>query len=149
MARIIARWDPFREAVTLRDAMDRLLEESFVRPAWAGNGEREQAARLPVDAYTTENEVIILASVPGVKPDDVEITIEGDTLTIRGEMVAPPENVNYVMQERGYGRFSRTLTLNVPVQADKANAEFENGVLTLTIPKAEAVRPRSIRVTAK
>ena len=149
MARIIARWDPFREAVTLRDAMDRLLEDSFVRPAWAGNGEREQAFRLPVDAYTTENEVIILASVPGVKPADVEITIEGDTLTIRGEMVAPPENVNYVMQERGYGRFGRTLTLNVPVQAEKANAEFENGVLTLTIPKAEAVRPRSIKVTAR
>ena len=149
MARVIARWDPFRDAVTLRDAMDRLLEESFVRPAWAGNGEREHALRLPVDAYTTENEVIILASVPGIKPEDGEITIEGDTLTIRGEMVAPPENVNYVMQERGYGRFGRTLTLNVPVQADKANAEFENGVLTLTIPKAEAIRPRSIKVTAK
>jgi len=149
MTRVIARWDPFREAVTLRDAMDRLLEESFVRPAWAGNGEREHAFRLPVDAYTTENEVIILASVPGVKPEDVEITIEGDTLTLRGEMAAPPENVNYVMQERAYGRFSRTLTLNVPVQAEKASAEFEHGVLTLTIPKAEAVRPRSIKVTAK
>ncbi len=149
MARVIARWDPFREAVTLRDAMDRLFEESFVRPAWATNGERQHAFRLPVDAYTTEDAVIILASTPGVKPEDVEITIEGDTLTLRGELIGPLENVNYVMQERNYGRFSRTLTLNVPVQADKANAEFSNGVLTLTIPKAEAVRPRSIKVTAK
>ncbi len=149
MARVIARWDPVREMVTLRDAMDRLFDESFVRPMWGGNSEREQLARLPVDAYATESDVVIMASVPGIKPEEVEITIEGETLTIRGEIAAPPENVNYVMQERAFGRFGRTLTLNVPVQADKASAEFENGVLTLTIPKAEAVRPRSIKVVAK
>ena len=104
---------------------------------------------LPIDAYSTENELVIIASVPGVNPEEVEITIEGDTLMIKGEVPAPLGNVNYIMQERGHGRFSRTLTLNVPVQADKAEAEFVNGILTLRVPKAEAVRPRTIKVTSK
>ena len=150
MARLMTRWEPYRETVALRDAMDRLFEDSFVRPGWfASNGTREHNVRLSLDAYSTNTDIVIVASVPGAKPEEVEITIEGDTLTLRGEIPAPLENVNYIVQERNYGRFSRTLTLNVPVQADKATAEFANGVLTLTIPKAEAVRPRSIKVVAK
>jgi HSP20 family protein len=151
MARMMTRWEPLREMVGLREAMDRLFEDSFVRPAWntPGEGDRSYVYRLPADAYSTENELVITASVPGANPDEVEITIEGDTLTIKGEVPAPLSNVNYIMQERGYGRFSRTLTLNVPVQADKAEAEFVNGVLTLRVPKAEAVRPRTIKVTTK
>ena len=145
----INRWDPFRETVALRDVMNRLIEDSFVRPRWTqqdgGNG-NEPTLRLPLDAYSTKDEIVITAPVPGVKPEDVEITVEGDTLTIRGTVPAPIENVNYLIQERAFGRFSRTLVLNVPVQADKANAEFRDGVLTITVPKAEAVRPRSIKV---
>jgi HSP20 family protein len=79
----------------------------------------------------------------------VEITIEGDTLTIKGERPAPLENVNYVLQERAYGKFERTLNINVAVDADKAEAKFENGLLTLTIPKAAAVRPKTIQVVSK
>ncbi len=151
MARMMTRWEPVREMVGLREAMDRLFEDSFVRPAWStpGEGDRSYVYRLPIDAYSTENELVIVASVPGANPKEVEITIEGDTLTIKGEVPAPLGNVNYIMQERGYGRFSRTLTLNVPVQADKAEAEFVNGVLTLRVPKAEAVRPRTIKVVTK
>ncbi len=151
MTRMMTRWEPLREMVGLRDAMDRLFEESFVRPTWStpGDGDRAYVYRLPIDAYSTENELVIIASVPGVNPEEVEITIEGDTLMIKGEVPAPLGNVNYIMQERGHGRFSRTLTLNVPVQADKAEAEFVNGILTLRVPKAEAVRPRTIKVTSK
>jgi len=149
MTRFVARWDPLHDSMTLRDAMNRLLEDSFVRPRWAGEGDGQATLRLPLDAYSTPDEIVITAPVPGVKPENVEITIEGDSLTIRGEIPAPMENVNYLLQERAYGRFSRTLTLNVPVQAEKANAEFVNGVLTITIPKAEAVRPRTIKVGTK
>ena len=153
MPMYIRRMDPFREALSLRDAMNRLIEDSVVRSGgWTGNGDGESngsALRLPVDAYSTQNEIIISASVPGVKPENVEITLEGDTLTIKGEVPAPLENVNYFLQERAYGRFARTLVLNVPIEAEKANADFDNGLLTITIPKAEAVRPKTIKVGPK
>lgn len=140
----ISRWEPFSELVSLRDAMDRLFEDSFVRPGGARTGER--ALTLPVDAYATEGELVITASIPGVDPKDVKITIEGDMLTIQGEIKPPVENVNYLFQERRYGPFYRQLQINIPVQADKAEATFDKGVLTLTIPKAEVVKPRQIKV---
>jgi len=143
---MLQQWEPFRELVSLREAMDRLFEESFVRPErWTARRRREGTV-LPLDVYSTPDELVVLASVPGIKPDEVEITIEGDTLTIRGEIKPPAENVDYLMQEREYGPFHRTLLLNVPVQADKAEATFTNGVLTLTIPKAEKIKPKPIKV---
>lgn len=148
MVDMLTRWDPFREAITLREAMDRLFEDTFI-PARQREAAEERVYRLPLDAYVTPNEIVVLASMPGVKPEDVEITIEGDTLTIKGERPAPLENVDYVMRERPYGKFQRTLNINIPVDADKAEAKYENGLLTLTIPKAEAVRPKTIQVVSK
>lgn len=148
MMDMLTRWDPFREAITLREAMDRLFEDTFV-PARRREAAEERVYRLPLDAYVTPDEIVVLASMPGVKPEDVEITIEGDTLTIKGERPAPLENVDYVMRERPYGKFQRTLNINIPVDADKAEAKYENGLLTLTIPKAEAVRPKTIQVVSK
>jgi HSP20 family protein len=148
MANYITRWDPFREAVTLREAMDRLFEDSYV-PARRQAEQREQVWRLPLDAYVTGEEIVILANMPGVKPENVEITIEGDTLTIKGERPAPLENVDYVLQDRSYGKFQRTLNINIPVDANKAEAKFEDGLLTLAIPKAEAVKPKTIQVVSK
>jgi HSP20 family protein len=87
--------------------------------------------------------------MPGLTPDEVDISIDGDRLTIRGELRPPLENVDYLFQERGYGPFSRTLTLNVPVNTNQAEAVFENGVLTLTLPKAEESKPRTIEVKRK
>jgi len=144
----ISRWEPFRDLMTLREAMDRLFEESFVRPGprWQGS---QGAAALPLDAYVTDEDLVITATVPGLDPEDVEITIEGDTLTIRGEFKGPLDNVDYLLQERAYGAFARTLRLNLPVQADKAEATFENGVLTLVIPKQEEIKPKTIKVTTK
>jgi len=137
--------------MTLKEAMDRLFEESFVLPRrrerfWT---RAERRYRLPLDVYTTPQEVVITAPLPGVSPDDVEITIEGDTITIKGEIKPPLENVDYLLQERRYGPFSRTLRLDIPVEADKAEASFENGMLTITIPKAEAVKARTIKVVKK
>ena len=144
----MTQWDPFREAVSLREAMDRLFEDSFT-PSRRQNNGTERVYRLPLDAYVTADEIIVLANMPGIKPEEVEITIEGDTLTIRGERPRPLENVDYVMQERQFGKFQRTLNINIPVDADKAEAKYEHGLLILTIPKAEAVKPRTIAVVAK
>lgn len=148
MADQLTRWDPFREAVTLREAMDRLFEDTFV-PARRRESAGERVYRLPLDAYVTSEEIVVLANMPGIKPEDVEITLEGDTLTIKGERPAPLENVDYVMQERPFGKFQRTLNINIPVNADKAEARYEHGLLTLTIPKAEAVKPKTIQVVSK
>lgn len=144
----VVRWNPSRDLVSLREAMDRMFEESWVRPSRNYWEEREEAHvwRLPVDVYSTEEEIVIQASVPGIHPDAVEIVIEGDTLTIRGELPGHLENVNYLFQERPTGKFIRALSLNIPVDAGRAEATFGNGLLTLVIPKAEAIKPRQIKV---
>jgi len=150
MADMLTRWDPFRDAVTLREAMDRLFEDTWV-PARrrVPSEERDRVYRLPLDAYVTPDEIVIMANMPGVKPEEVEITLEGDTLTIKAERPAPLENVGYVLQERPYGRYQRTLSINIPVDSSKAEAKFENGLLTLTVPKSEAVKPKTIQVVKK
>ena len=152
----IRDWDPFTDMVSLREAMNRLMEDSYVgwQPGRGGQrggngGGQARRWRLPVDVYTTENEIVVVAPVPGARPEDVEITLEQDTLTIRGRIDQPLGNVSYIAQERATGEFARTLQLNLPVQADKAEAHFENGLLTLTLPKAEELKPRTIKVTAK
>lgn len=145
----VSRWDPSREFVSLREAMNRLMEDSFVGGYGQANDGNTAELRLPIEAYTTDHEIVVKAAVPGLKPDEVEITMEGDTLTLRGEFARPQADVNYLIAERAWGRFSRTLQLNVPVQADKAEAVFENGLLTLTLPKAEAVRPKVIPIKSR
>ena len=138
-------WDAMNDMVTMRQAMDRIFDEAWTRRNM-GWGQDERVAPLPVDVYSTANELVVKASVPGVNPEAVEITIEGDTLTTKGETKAPLENVDYHIQERRYGPFARVLTLGVPVQADQAEATFDNGELTLVIPKAEEIRPKVIKV---
>ena len=139
------RWSPRRELVSLREAMDRLFEESLAQRHVRGHDE----ARLPIDVYTTPSEIIVKTAVPGVPPDDVEVTLEGDTLTIRAELPVPLENVEYIFQECPCGRFSRVLTLNVPIDVDNIEATFEHGLLTLTLPKATPAKARAIKVRAK
>lgn len=145
----ITRWNPVREAMSLRQAMDRLFEDSFVRSDWAGFSGQRDEAYLPIDAYSTDEAIVVTASVPGVRPDDVEITVEGDSLTIRGEIPAPQADMDYIYAERSHGAFSRMLQLNIPVDVEKIEATFENGVLTLVLPKSEEVRPKVIKVKAK
>lgn len=146
----IIRWEPFRELISLREAMDRLFEESFVRPrrGWLAPLEEEV---LAIDIYETDDDVVVKTAVPGVKPEDIDITITGDTLTIKGETKAEEEikRENYIRQERRYGAFTRSVSLPSGLESDKAEANFENGLLTLTIPKAEEVKSRTIKVKAK
>jgi len=143
----IVRWDPFREMMSLRDVMDRLVDDAFVRPT-SGLGMLHSPA---VDMIENEDEVVVKASLPGVRSDDINISVTGDALTIRGEMKSErdEEKDNYIFRERRSGSFSRSLALPTAVVADKAKAEFENGILTLSLPKAEEVKPKTITVKAK
>lgn len=136
--------EPFRELMSLRQAMDRLFDESFVKLFRPLMGAEEPV----LDMYKTADDVVIKASLPGVKPEDVDITISGDTVTIKGETKAEEEikREDYLYQERRYGAFSRTVRLPASLQADKVEAVFENGVLRLTIPKAEESKPKAIKV---
>jgi len=142
----IERWDPFHEAISLRDAMNSLFQDSFVRPG--GVPAQSGLTALPLDVSETENEFVVKASLPGIKPDDVHITVHGDTLTIRGESKVEEEKKgeHWHLRERRSGVFQRSLSLSAPVDSDKAQAEFEHGVLTLTLPKSEAAKPRQIKV---
>jgi HSP20 family protein len=146
----LVRWSPARDMVSLREAMDRLFEESFLRPDLFGGGETAVSA-LPLDMYETESDVVVKASVPGVKPEDIEVTVTGDLLTIKGEFKTEEktEKRSFLRQERRYGSFCRQLGLPAGVDSNKAAASFENGILTLTLPKVEAVRPKTVRVVAK
>jgi len=146
----IERWHPFTELMSLRQAMDRLFEDSFVRPSRVLSTLGE--AGVPtLDIYQTPNEVVVKATLPGVKSEDVSIDITGETLTIKGESKAEQEikKEDYLYQERRYGTFSRSVVLPSGIKTDKAEATMEDGVLTLTIPKAEEVKPKKISVKAK
>lgn len=144
----IVRREPFSELLSLRDAMDRLFEESVVRPR---NWIAPMFEGLAVDMYETNEEVVVKASTPGVKPEDIDISVVGDTLTIKGEVKEESDvkKENFIRRERRYGSFSRSITLPTAVNVDKANADFENGVLKLTLPKSEEVKPKVIEVKPK
>ena len=143
-------FEPFREMMSLRDAMNRLFEESFLRPGALGM--QDSGMSLPMDVFETENSVVLKVAVPGVKPEDLDVTITGDVLTIKGEFKEElqPDNSkrNYIRQERRYGAFARTSTLPAAVDANSITATFENGVLTLEMPKKENVRPKTVKINA-
>ena len=144
------RWQPPPELMSLRQAMERLFEDSFVTSSrilsTLGPG-----VAAPIDMYQTANEVIVKAALPGIKPEEVDITITGDTLTIKGETEAEEKTKreDCFYQERRYGTFSRSVTLPSGLNTDKAETDFDNGILTLTIPKSEEIKPKQIKVKAK
>ncbi|HEX78090.1 MAG TPA: Hsp20/alpha crystallin family protein [Dehalococcoidia bacterium] len=146
----LIRWEPFPELLSLRQAMDRLFEESFVRPSRLLSTFGE-AAQPALDMYQTEKEVVVKAALPGVKPEEVDITITGDTLTIKGEAKAEEEvrREDYFYKERRYGAFSRSVALPGALKTEEAEAHFEDGILTITLPKAEEAKPKQIKVTTK
>jgi HSP20 family protein len=146
----LIRWEPMSEMVTLRDAMDRLFDEAFTRPWGLANGGR--GAGMPaVDMYQTDENVVVKVAVPGIKPEDVQISVTGDLLTIKGDTKEESDTKEkaYHIREQRWGTFERTLTLPTAVNSEKAQAEFENGVLSVTLPKAEDVKPKTITVKAK
>ncbi len=144
----ILRWDPMDDFYTLRREMNRFVNDASPL-RWVRMARGENVMRLPLDAYVTDEEIVITAPVPGLDPENVEITLEENTLTIKGEINPPLENVEYLFQERPYGQFSRSVMINVPVEVDQAEAKFENGVLTLILPKSKEARPKVIKINAK
>lgn len=144
----ITRWEPAREIMTLREAMDRLFDDAFTRPL---TFVRDGWSAPAIDVYQTDDEVVVKAALPGIKADEVQINVTGDVLTIKGEVKQEDEKKerSWHIREQRYGSFERSVALPTDVVADKAKADFENGILTITLPKAEDVKPRTITVKAK
>ena len=137
-----------REFAALADAVNRSFERSGLPYDYARNGgsDGESKFSLPVDIWAADDAFHIAAYLPGVDPENVEITLEGDKLTIRGELPAVDEDVKVVRRELYHGAFERTLTFNVAVNADAIEAAFKHGLLTLNVPKAQEVLPKQIKI---
>ena len=141
----LSRWDPFQDAMTLREAVNRLFEESFVPTTTTRNGQSMVPA---LDLSENAESYMVEMAVPGLKADDLNITFENGVLTIAGEVKREEEQSerNFHRVERRFGRFSRSVTFPSTVQGDAIGANLEHGVLTLTLPKAEEVKPRKINI---
>ncbi len=143
----IIRWDPFRDLMTLREKMNRLFED-----AGAGPGQERELISSSwnpaVDIYESENQLVLTAEIPGVDEKDVEIKIEDNTLTIKGERKFEKETKeeNYHRIERSYGSFYRSFTLPNYIDQDKIHAEHENGVLKITMPKKAELKPKKVKI---
>lgn len=135
------------DMISLRSAMDRLFNESFVPGAVQGSGRN----MLPLDVYSNENEVVVLAAVPGIHPEDLNISIDKSTVTLSGTIRSAAESeegksASWHLSELSYGSFERSLTLPFEFDANRAEATFDNGMLRLVLPKAESEKPRQIKV---
>lgn len=144
----IIRWEPFRDLVSTHDHFNQLFNGTFARAF----GDQQEVSRRawipPVDIYETGDSLVLKAELPGINPDDVEIRVEGGTLYLKGERKfekdAKEENLHRV--ERPYGKFSRSFLLPSSIDSDRVKAEYQHGVLTLTMPKREEAKPRSIKI---
>ena len=145
----LTRWEPVREMMTLREAMDRLFDDAFTRPLSVRDG--WSMSTPAIDMYQTDNEVVVKASIPGIKAEEVQINITGDVLTLKGESKHEDERNDraWHIREHRFGSFERSVALPTAVKTDRAEAVFENGVLTITLPKADEVKPRTINIKAK
>ena len=145
----ITQWSPFSEFVSLRDAMDRLFNESMVR----SNGTQvRNGVTPPYDLYETEDGLTFRFAMPGVRPEDVEITFNQGTLSVKGTYPQPgEEQKTWIWHARGLpwtGEFQFAFRLPSAIDADRAEANFEHGVLTLSLPKAEAAKPKRIAIAS-
>jgi len=145
--RTLVRWDPFSEFRSLRHAMDRGMFQFYGPTVWRN---AEATPTFPVDLSETDGHVVVKAALPGIQPEDVDISVSDGVLTIKGETKSEEkgETENYHRREIRYGAFSRAITLPSEVDDAKAEAEFRDGVLTVTLPKAEEARPKQIKVKA-
>ena len=148
MRTTLSRFEPFRRATTLQDQISRLLNEAFDRTS----DEANLTAWAPaVDIYETEHELVVKADIPEIKPEELDIRVENNILTIRGERKFEKEvnENNYLRVERSYGSFSRSFSLANTVNAEAIKADYKNGVLTLSIPKREEAKPKLIKVNVE
>ena len=149
MAKELMKREPMGELGRLRREMDRLWED-FLSPRFWGWRPWESEWAPPVDVSETADQVVVKAEVPGIDPKAINITLAGDVLTVKGEKKSEREETkeNYHVVERSYGSFSRSLTLPAAVDVDKIDAKYEKGVLTITCPKKEEVKPKTIEIKA-
>lgn len=142
----LTRWDPFREIMSLREAMNRMFDESL--SPWQRESWQRAPMSVPLDMYETDDQVVVTAELPGIKPEDVDIRVTGNTLSIKGEVKQEEEetrgSVHY--RERHYGAFQRIVALPSNVDTNKIDATFENGVLKVTAAKTEEAKPRQIEI---
>ena len=145
----LIRWEPAREMMTLREAMDRLFDDAFTAPLSARSG--WSMGTPAIDMYQTDNEVVVKASIPGIKAEEVQINLTGDVLTLKGELKHEEERKDraWHIREQRFGSFERSVALPTAVKTDQADAVFENGILTITLPKADEVKPKTINIKAK
>jgi HSP20 family protein len=148
MTMMIRRPSPLREMLSLRDAMDRFFDDPFFRPVWSSR--RLDEYQVPLDVQATPEALVVKAALPGVKPEDVEVTIDGNTLTISAHLDEEREEdePGYLVREIRRGTFSRSVALSSDLKTDDARADFENGIVTLTIPRSEQAKPRRIPIGA-
>jgi HSP20 family protein len=144
----INRFEPFRNSSSLPDQLNRLFNEAFERNSEEGN----LTAWAPsVDIYETEHELVVKADLPDVKPEELDIRVENNILTIRGErkFEKSVNESNYLRVERSYGSFARSFSLANTVNSEAIKADYKNGVLTLNIPKREEAKPKLIKVNVE
>ncbi len=143
----IIRWDPFRDMMTIRDKMNRLFDDTFT-----SRGDEQgllQGTWAPsVDIYENENELVLTAEVPGIEDKDIEIKIEDNTLTLKGERTLDKETKeeNFHRIERSYGSFYRSFALPHNVDLEKIRAEHQHGVLKITMPKRQDAKSRKVTI---
>jgi len=147
----LTRWEPAREMMTLREAMDRLFDDALTRPFSLMREGGSNWSPLAIDMYQTDNDVVVKAALPGIKADEVQIDVTNDILTIKGEVKHEEEkkDKSWHIREHRWGAFERSVMLPTGVNADRAQADFENGILTVRLPKSEQSKPKTITVKAK
>jgi len=144
----LTRFGPFRSPLSLGEPFDRLFQEAFER----STGESNLTSWAPaVDIYETEHELVVKADLPGIKPEDLDIRVENNVLTIRGERKFEKKinEDNFLRFERSYGSFSRSFSLANTVNAEAIRADYNQGVLKITLPKREEAKPKQIRVSVE
>ena len=146
----LVRWRPTRDVFRLRDEMDRLFDD-FVERFPTRRDFEDRMWSPDVDVHETDSEVVVKAEIPGMEQKDINVTIKDNVLTLKGEKMQEKEKkeTNYHRIERTYGSFSRSFTLPTMVVSDKAAAQYKNGILTVTLPKSEEVKPKEIAVELK
>ncbi len=147
--RSIVRWDTFAELEQMRHRMDRMFGDH--RPWRLAPRVGSEIGHFPLDISETDEAFEVEAALPGVKPEDVEVQVHGDTVTIKGNAKGEAEEKGkgWLRRERRYGVFARSFTLPTDIDAANASADFENGLLKLRLPKSEAARPKTIKVSTK
>jgi len=144
----LIRWDPFDDLASLRESMDKLFDEFFTHRPERRRGTPPTVWQPAIEAYETDNDVVVRAEMPGIDPKNVEISVTEDTLTIRGEAKSEQEDRrrNYYRRELRYGAFLRSIALPAGVQGDKASATYKNGILEVKVPKSERAKPKTVKV---